>query len=358
MHEPSHREVAWSAWYVEVEDPNQDAIGLRAHALRARTSCRMTIASSLVATALSVCLMTDLSRAGANQEGSQKTVAESVSTRDHLFSDGIWIDWRHREVALEAKVVLRRGPLELLACSPNTREHESILVVFGRPRDIYHAMGLIGLEPGSPVRFDSEKAHLLPALGESLQLRIRYEEKGMERTVPASTWLGRASSQEPIANLSWVFAGSRSTSDGRFAGDAEGTVVALVDFEAALIAVGALHTSDNDALWLEARTEAIPPVGTPCRLMVSAAVLRLEVDLAPDGSIQLDGRVIKVDEIVRHYQEVIAAGRAVQVLVRPMSKTRNDVIRATVERLENAGLSRTSFRVREAKDGLRPGILP
>lgn len=302
--------------------------------------------------------MISSSRADEDQAGSQETVAESVSTRSHLFSDGIWIDWLHREVALEAKVVLRRGLLELLACSPNTREHESILVIFGRPRDIYHAMGLIGLEPGSPVRFDSEKRHLLPPTGESLQLRIRYEKKGMERTVPASAWLRRPSSEKPIANVAWVFAGSHSTSDGHFAGDAEGTVVALVDFEAALIAVDALHTSDNEALWLEARTEAIPPVGTTCRLMISATVLRLQVDLAPDGSIRLDGRAVEVDEIVRRYQEVITAGRAAQVLVRPMSKTPNDVIRATVDRLEKAGLNRTNFRVLEGKDGRRPGILP
>ena len=301
--------------------------------------------------------MINPSRADEDQAGSQKTVAESVSTRRHLFSDGIWIDWLQREVALEAKVVLRRGPLELLACSPNTREHESILVVLGRPRDIYHGMGLIGLEPGSPVRFDSEKRHMLPPTGESIQLRIRYEQEGKVRTVPASAWLRYPASEKPITDVVWVFAGSHSTSDGRFAGDAEGTVVALVDFAAALIAVDALHTSDNDALWLEARTEAIPPVGTRCRLIISAAVLRLEIDLAPNGSTRLEGRPIEVDEIVRRYREVMAAGRAVQVLVRPDSKTPNDVIRAMVDRLEKAGLSRTNFRVQEAKDG-RPGILP
>ena len=237
----------------------------------------MTLAWSSVVAASSLYAVVGPSLADEDQSGANKTVAESVSPRVRLFSDGIWIDWRHREVALEAKVVLRKGPLELLACSPNTREHESILVVLARPRDIYHAMGLIGLEPGSPVRFDSQKQHVLPPTGEPLHLRIRYEEDGLERTVSASAWLRCPSSEKRIANVAWVFAGSYSTSGGRFAGDAEGTIVALVDFESALIAVGALHTPDNDALWLEAGTDAIPPVGTPCRLMISAAVRRLEV---------------------------------------------------------------------------------
>lgn len=318
----------------------------------------MTCSLSPVVAALSLCLTISPPPADEDRAGSQKTVARSVSTRSRLFSDGIWIDWLNREVTLKAKVVLRRGQLELLACGPNTREHESILVVLGRPRDIYHAMGLIGLEPGSPIRFDSQKRHLLPPTGDLLLLRIRYEQEGKVRTVPASAWLRHPASEKPIANVAWVFAGSHSTSDGRFAGDAEGTVVALVDFAAALIAVGALHTADNDALWLEARTEAIPPVGTPCRLIISAAVLRLDVDLAPDGSIRLDGRPAKIDEIVRCYREAMGAGRAVQVLVRPSFKTPNDVIRATVDRIEKAGLPRTNISVQKAKDGRRPGILP
>ncbi|MCH8147672.1 MAG: hypothetical protein IH987_06705 [Planctomycetes bacterium] len=318
----------------------------------------MTFAWSLVVAASSLFRVVGPSFVDEGQAGSNKTVGESVATRDHLFSDGIWIDWLHREVALEAKVVLRKGPLELLACSPDTREHESILVVLARPRDIYHAMGLIGLEPGSPVRFDSQKQHVLPPTGESLQLRIRYEEDGKERTVPASTWLRSPSLEKRIANVPWVFAGSHSTSDGRFAGDAEGTIVTLVDFESALIAVGALHTADNDALWLEAVTDAIPPVGTPCRLMISAALRRLEVDLMPDGSLRLDGSAVKVDEIVRRYRKVSAAGRAVQVLVRPILRTPPDVIQATVDRLEKAGLSRKNFRVQKAEDGIRSDILP
>ncbi len=318
----------------------------------------MTCSLSPAAAALALCLSISPARADEDRAGSQKTVARSASTRSHLLSDGIWIDWLNREVALEAKVVLRRGQLELLACSPKTREHESILVVLGRPRDIYHAMGLIGLEPGSPVRFDSQDRHPLPPTGESLLLRIRYKHEGKVRTVPASAWLRRPASEKPIAGMAWVFAGSHSTSDGRFAGDAEGTVVALVDFASALIAVGALHTSDNDALWLEAETEAIPPIGTPCRLIISAAAQRLEVDLAPDGSIRRDGRAIKVDEIVRRYREAMAAGRAVQVQVRPSFNTPNDVIRATVDRIEKAGLPRTNISVQEAKDDRRPGILP
>jgi len=78
----------------------------------------------------------------------------SPLTADNVrpFADGIQINWTRKQVEVEATVVLREGPLELLACSPNTREHESILVIEARPLHIFKAMGLIGLQPGKPVR--------------------------------------------------------------------------------------------------------------------------------------------------------------------------------------------------------------
>ena len=323
---------------------------IRAFAVPLRSIDPVTSAFSLGVVIVSVCLTTSLSHAADDPLTSQTVVAEPASTGVHRFSEGVWIDWGRREVALDARVVLRKGPLELLACGPRTREHESILVVQGRPRDIYHAMGLLGLEPGSPVKFDPEKNHLRPATGESLQLRIEFERGGVIRTVPASAWLRRPSSVKSVENMDWVFAGSHSLSDGRFSGDVEGTIVTLVDFESALIATGALHTSDNQALWLEAQTEAIPPVGTRCRLIISSALHRLVVAVASDGSIKLDGQVTNADEIVRRVREMGADGRAVKVLLQPMLKTPDEVVLAVVSRLVRAGLSRKSIHV-QTEDG-------
>lgn len=329
-----------------------DGCSIRGFAAPPRSIGPVYAAFLLAVVIVSVCLTTNLTRAGDDPPTSQTVVAEPTPTGIHRFSDGVWIDWGHREVALEARVVLRKGPLELLACSPRTREHESILVVNGRPRDIYHAMGLLGLEPGSPVKFDPVKNHLRPATGESLRLRVEFERGGVVRTVPASAWLRRPSSAKSVGNMDWVFAGSHSLSDGRFSGDVEGTIVTLVDFESALIATGALHTSDNEALWLEAQTDAIPPVGTCCRLIISSALHRLVVAIASDGSIKLDGRVANAEEIVRRVREMIAEGRAVKVLLQPMLKTPDEAVLAVVSRLVMAGLSRKSIQV-QTEDGER-----
>ena len=92
--------------------------------------------------------------------------------RAKVFAPGVRIDWRRRVVEVETRVVLRRGPLELLACSPHTREHESILSVHARPMHVFQAMGLIGLSPGSPARYDVKQNNWIAPPGDRLDLRV------------------------------------------------------------------------------------------------------------------------------------------------------------------------------------------
>ena len=138
--------------------------------------------------------------------------------------------------------MLRSGPLELLACSPKTREHESILVVDARPLHVYQALGLIGLAPGSPSRFDEASRKSIPPSGEPTVVEVRFRLAGGEQTVPAEKWLLDVKTKQSPESLNWVFAGSKTLEDGRFLADLDGTVVCVVDFDSALVAVGETHS--------------------------------------------------------------------------------------------------------------------
>lgn len=197
------------------------------------------------------------------------------------FRPGVRIDWGKRAVEVEATVVLREGLLELLACSPNTREHESILTIKARPRDIYQAMGLIGLEPGKPVRFDEADKKPLPPTGEKLHLSVRYRKNDNDVVVAVEDWLLDTGTGKRPDSLKWVFAGARTLEDGRFAADDEGTIVCVVDFDTALIAVGSVHSADNDQLWLGANTAEIPPIGTRCTLLIKKAEYKRPAVIPP-----------------------------------------------------------------------------
>ena len=89
-------------------------------------------------------------------------------------------------------------------------------------------------------------------------------------TMPIERWL-QTSDGDPVDDIHWVFAGSRILDDNRLGAEADGTIICVVDFDTALIAVGQLHSASNDALWLMANPKTIPPVGTPCSLIIRLA---------------------------------------------------------------------------------------
>lgn len=198
--------------------------------------------------------------------------ASDAAPQPRDVAPGVRIDWKQKVVELDAKVVLRDGPLELLACSPRSREHESILVVPARPQDIYHALGLIGLEPGKPPRYDDATQRSIPATGQRLELAVRVTRDGESRTTPVERWLLATDGRQIEGRLNWVFAGSHKAPDGRFTADLDGTIACVVDFDSALIALGTSHSADNEALWLRANPKEIPPLGTSCTLMIRAAI--------------------------------------------------------------------------------------
>ena len=293
-----------------------------------------------------------------NTPGQTRGEAAKADGKPRDYAPGIWIDWSRRLIELEARVALRSGPLELLACSPNTREHESILVVQARPLDIYHAMGLVGLEPGAPIRYDRERERVHPATGQELQLHVRYRENGAERTVPAEHWLLESERRSSPDSVKWVFAGSKSYEDGRFGADVEGTVVCVVDFQSALIAVGALHTADNRLLWLEANTPRIPPIGTACKLVVSGLPDEvIDIEVGAEGTLRQGRTVLSAVDVVRLSRRTEAKMPGATVALHPAPGVAAGALDSAVDSLVRAGLNPRRIIVRRGAE-MNPAPAP
>lgn len=287
----------------------------------------------------------------------QKPPLETKDSADNLvkakpvraFAPGVRIDWKHQIVEVDARVVLRQGPLELLACSPQTREHESIFVVTARPIHVFQAMGLIGLEAGRPVRYDEPADRLVPAQGELLDIRIRWEEKLGRQTVSARKLLLTLPGGRPPESLHWVFAGSRRMGEGGFGADLDGTVICVVDFDTAIISLRSLHSADNELLWLAANPDAIPPVGTLCTLLIRGAGkgrISYEVAVRADGTLRLQGSSVSVRNILerchRHKDET---KRAFTIVLKPEPDTPDPSVQSVIEALVRGGLDRRSIEV-------------
>jgi len=258
------------------------------------------------------------------------------------FAPGIQINWPNLTVELEAEIALREGPLEFLACSPQSKEHESILVVLAKPSLIFQSLGLIGLTPGSPTRYIEKEDRWEPARGDGLDLRIRCPDREKDKTVKPEEWVLSAKGDGSAAapELRWVFAGSLTSKDGRFAADLEGTVAAVVDFESNLIALAASHSADNEQLWLIANKERIPPRGTHCQLLVRADRRPpLRVSLRADESMRWQDRAVELDEL---FEKLKAAGddsRPIGLQICQEPGTSDETREKLQKALEQAGFS-------------------
>lgn len=204
----------------------------------------------------------------------EKTEAQPPSKPKRVeYKPGIVLDFAKLQVEVASQVILRQGELELLAWSkaPVPKGHETILMVDAKPSEVYEALGLIGLTPGSPPGYDAKAKKPIPATGDRVDVFTRYEKDGRGVEQSICDWAIDKSREAPMAKRSWVFCGSYRTDKGVMAADVEGTLVTVVDFPSSLLSLAETHSESNADLWLVANRDAIPKMGTPVTLILRAA---------------------------------------------------------------------------------------
>lgn len=184
--------------------------------------------------------------------------------------------------------------LELVACTPDSREHESLVVTSARPAHIHAALLMIGLEPGAPgaVRWDGARHVPVAPTGPGLAVRLRTRDAGGATSeVEPQAWIVDAESGRTFpgelgaADLrGWVFAGSRTLDrqgpDGvrrrMYDADAAGTVIGLATFGSETISWRAVFSPDEavtPAAWI-ADARRVPTRGTPVTIVLSPEAAR------------------------------------------------------------------------------------
>jgi hypothetical protein len=91
---------------------------------------------------------------------------------------GLTIDPAGRKVIAEGRVCLRDDVLEFVACSPGTKEHESLFVLGAQPKHLHLGLLLIGLRPGRPVRWVGDR--FIPPAGDRVNIRVRWTDPELE----------------------------------------------------------------------------------------------------------------------------------------------------------------------------------
>ncbi|MEZ6233582.1 MAG: YdjY domain-containing protein [Phycisphaerales bacterium] len=175
--------------------------------------------------------------------------------------------------------------LEAIACRPDTKEHESLAMTRAMSSHVHAALLLLGLEPGSPGRWEWEgtAARAVPPTGPALRVTIAWTDADgtnhehdacdlivrRDPNATAATTLTLAHTlRADFADAPFVFAGSRFVvREGRewYDADGAGLVIGLHTFGGETIALA--HTMHHEAEieepeWI-ARADLLPTRGTP-----------------------------------------------------------------------------------------------
>ncbi len=280
----------------------------------------------------------------------QPPASQPATTRP--FQPGVQIDWAAGAVLASARVVLREGPLEFFAAFAG-KEHESILRFDGRPLHIRMALGLAGMQPGTPPMWNDAQRRYVPPSGDLLDARVRWTDPGgATREAAAHDWLLDVEFDRTPWPRPWVFGGSVALRDGGLAADRSGAGIALVDMPDALLSPSRSRSSRDGDLWVVARSDAIPPLDTPVTVVFTPArphPLRIVVDHR--GLASIGGQWISEEDAC----DLIASAQQLAPRCRVTIELRG-VLRseraAWVQRLRAAGVDADAVEWIEAPDSL------
>ena len=167
--------------------------------------------------------------------------------------------------------------LELVACTPDTREHESLVVTKVAPSSIHAGLLALGARPGSPgrVEWDGQTARRVAATGDGLRVELVTTLGGRSRIDRPRSWM-RPAGLADASEWRWVFAGSRMVEfrGGPFY-DADGTgvVIGLATFGSEVVApvrVISPEAAIDTPAWI-AEADRVPPRGAPVTVRLSLA---------------------------------------------------------------------------------------
>lgn len=166
------------------------------------------------------------------------------------------------------------GPIELLACLPRGKTHESVFTLDVEPTDLQVALLLLGLKPGRNPAFEyaEDSPELERPPGDEALIFVQWprtpsKEDGEVRSCRAEKFLYNVPADTPAAEATWVFMGSRMVGKG-FGADLDGSLVTTYHDPLAILELCA--PTVNDDIYYFVNERQCPPVGTQVALVVEA----------------------------------------------------------------------------------------
>ncbi|MBL8842312.1 MAG: hypothetical protein JNL90_12380 [Planctomycetes bacterium] len=200
---------------------------------------------------------------------SAASAAAALELRTLLAGMGVTLLEQQRRLEVAGFVNQQAGAVELFACAPEGKTHESIVVLDCVPSGLHAGLLALGLVPGRPAGMEVD-GQWRPPTGPPVEVRVRWSTAdGAAHEARAEEWIldqQRGAVMEPVG---WLFVGSYSQEgSGGASNYAADQVKSLITtyHDASTILENPLKGGRDDALY-EADARVVPPVGT--RIVVS-----------------------------------------------------------------------------------------
>ncbi len=213
-----------------------------------------------------------------------KPVPENKEAPKSPNLPGIKINLKERCVDVDSTICLDEGMLEFIACTKDTKEHESIIVIKALPRHVHIALLLLGAKPGNPAMrkpLDAEKTRWvdIPPRGDLIDAFLVFKndegklvEKPISDFLTASGEEGGDREDAGFPTHTFIFAGSVLHGDGpgprKYLCDQTGSVISIATFGDELLCLPGVHSHANGMLSWQIDDTDLPAAG-------SAVTLRL-----------------------------------------------------------------------------------
>jgi acylphosphatase len=254
-------------------------------------------------------------------------VSPSPAPARPVDPNAIVVDKDTRSVSIPARVAQQgtqsalKGMIEYLLVARGGKVYETVFVTYRRPDEIRDALAEIGLHAGQPGG-----AETVPR-GSPVSILAEYESGGKKIRRPADEFLTVAAGGKAVKPHPWVYTGSVNTTD-----PSSGKPILQASLTGSVVG---LHTADGSSLLQNARPEsrkdnfykanvkALPPAGTPVRLVFQRTALPVPKGLRRAYAV-VRGRVQGVG--YRVFVQRQALVRGLKGFVRPLADGRVEVI--------------------------------
>lgn len=142
---------------------------------------------------------------------------------DSLYQIGnITLNSRTNELLMPGKINMDKGIIELLACAPGGKVHESVLVIDVVPYHLQVSLLLLGLNYGGGVSFQGDPS--IPK-GDSVEVFVKWKDKEDNmQFYRGEDLVFNLKDSSVMKKTHWVFTGSKVI-DGLFVADAEKSLI-------------------------------------------------------------------------------------------------------------------------------------